>query len=81
MLKGWAQQSFEAVLTRGLEVEAIVIGGRTMFPSFKKKGGGCGRKKFYTCLKTGGRKKFWTRNFPILSSPSPVGAFQWHRGK
>ena len=37
-------------------------GGRAKFPLFKRGW----REKFYPVLRGGGRKKFWTRDFPIL---------------
>ena len=60
--EGGGIKSFEVVLTRELEVLAIVLGGAKMFPPFKRGGG---RKHFYPVLK-GGRKKFQTQHFPIL---------------
>ena len=63
MLKG-GTTSFEVVLTRELEVLAILKGGAKSFHPLK--GGGGGRKKFYSVLRGGGRKKFHTRDFPIL---------------
>ena len=50
MLKG-GTQSFEVVLTRELEVLAIVMGGTTSIHPLKGEGV---------------RKRFGTRNFPIL---------------
>ena len=52
MLKGGGTKSFEVVLTRELEVLAIVMVG--------------GHNKFYPVLRGGGRKKFRTCDFPIL---------------
>ena len=51
---------FEVVLTQELDVVAILKGGRTKFPPFK----GEGYNKFYLVLRVGGRKQFWTHDFP-----------------
>ena len=59
MLKGGGgTPNFEVVLTRELEVLAIVMGGRKMFPPFKR-GRGVAHKVL-PCLEGGGR------DFPIL---------------
>ena len=52
MLKGGGAQKIEVVLTRELEVLAVVMGVRTKFPHFKR-----GRKRFYR-LEGGGAQKF-----------------------
>ena len=62
---GGGTQSFEVVLTQELEVLAILMevggGGHQKFPSFKR-----GARKIVVCLEGGGgRKKFWTCDFPI----------------
>ena len=61
--RGRGTTSFEVVLTRELEVLAIVMGGgvRKKCPPFKRGGG----HKVLPCLR-GGRTKFRTCDFPIL---------------
>ena len=57
-------KSFEVVLTRELEVLAIVMGEGGGFHPLKG-----GVQKVLPCLERGrggGRKKFQTRDFPIL---------------
>ena len=70
--KEWGEgtTSFWVVLTRGLEVLSILVGGggRKKFLLFRRGGG---RKEFYPVLRGWGRKMFWTRDFPILWPPSP----------
>ena len=57
-------KKFGVVLTQELEVLAILMGGRKRFPPFKRGGGGT---KSFTLSQGGvGRKKFWSRDFPIL---------------
>ena len=65
MLKGGAQKVLRYFLTRELEVLATVMGeGGGEFPPFKRGGG---LQKVLLCLEGGGRrKKFRTRDFPIL---------------
>ena len=60
--KGGGTKSFEEVLTRELEVLAIVMEGRKKFPPFNQGGGA---QKVLPCLE-GGPKKFCTHDFPIL---------------
>ena len=63
MLKVGGTTCFEVVLTRELEVLAILMEGRKKFPPFKRGGG---RENCYPVSRGGGREKFWTINFPIL---------------
>ena len=60
MLKVEETHSFGVVLTREPEVLARPK-WRNKFPHFKRRGTTC-----FTLSWAGGRKKFWTRNFPIL---------------
>ena len=63
---GGGTQSFDVVLTQGLTVLAILIGGAKSFHLLKG-----GREKFYPIFGGGGCKKFGTSDFPILySSPT-----------
>ena len=55
-------QHFEVVLTRDIEVLAIVKGGAKSFHPLK----GGGVKGFTLSEWGGGHNKFWTRDFPIL---------------
>ena len=59
--EGGVTQGFEVVLTQEIEVLAILMGCRKMFPSFKRGG----HKKFYPVSRVGS-KMFRTRDFLIL---------------
>ena len=63
MLRGTT--SFEVVLTRELEVLAILIRGGGGAKDFHPLNGEGGGGKWLPCLK-GGHKRFWTHDFPIL---------------
>ena len=57
MLKGLGTKSFEVVLTRELEVLAILIGGGGLKVSILQRGGG--ERKVLPCLEAGrGTKSF-----------------------
>ena len=71
---GGGTTSFEVVLTRELEVLAIVIGGCKKFPFHPLKGGGGGRNKFYPVLRGGGggvQTVLDPRFFHVVNPPSP----------
>ena len=65
---GGSTTSFEEVLTRELEVLAIVMGGRKKCPPFKMGGGG---QNVLPCLEGGARKVLDTR-FSHFVAPLPV---------
>ena len=66
MVKGGGGiQCCGVVFTPKLEVSAILKGEHKNFPPFKRCGGG--DEKSFTVLRGGGgRRKFRTRDFPIL---------------
>ena len=64
MLKG-GTKSFEVVLTRELEVLAIVMGGRKKFPPFKRHG-----TRSFT-LSGGGAQKVYDPRFSHFVAPPP----------
>ena len=69
--EGRSTTSFEVVLTRELEVLAIVMGvggGHKTFPPFKRGGG---HKKFYSILRWGGQTFLDSRFSHYVATPPP----------
>ena len=66
---GGGTNSFEVVLTRELEVSAILMGGGGGTKSLHLLKGEGGGEKFYPVLRGGGPQRFWTHDFPIWSPP------------